>query len=214
MTVKNIPGTSCRGSGPSWALDVAASCSNQLQVAQRQLLVRVCALVQLHVLLVVILPLLSTLACPQDGGPPLWLWWWRIPVHSLALDIQQGVVVHGGVPCEILWIWCECNRHVWSLFVQLMSLGPISTYILVGSNASVFWAFIIIIIIMYLLLDVFRGCLRQVVWVGAAAPWVFLTQNTYSVYSLFPKFLNDNVICTSRSRLQQPIAGSTRAGSG
>ena len=36
---------SCRGSRPSWAL-VGAGCSNQMQVAQGQGLVRVCALVQ------------------------------------------------------------------------------------------------------------------------------------------------------------------------
>ena len=39
---------SCRGSRPSWAL-VGAGCSNQMQVAQGQVLVRVGALVQAEI---------------------------------------------------------------------------------------------------------------------------------------------------------------------
>ena len=46
--------------------------------------------------------------CPKNGGPPLWLGWcW---IHSLALGSPRGPVVHGGVPREILWIWCESKR--------------------------------------------------------------------------------------------------------
>ena len=42
---KNTTSTSCRGSRTSWAL-VGAGCSNQMQVAQGQGLVKVCASVQ------------------------------------------------------------------------------------------------------------------------------------------------------------------------
>ena len=42
---KNTTSASCRGSRPSWAL-VGAGCSNQMQVAQGQGPVRVCALAQ------------------------------------------------------------------------------------------------------------------------------------------------------------------------
>ena len=52
---------------------------------------------------------------PQDGGPPLWLWccW----IHSLALGSSRRSIVHGGVPCAILWIWCESKRQGWYMFV-------------------------------------------------------------------------------------------------
>ena len=42
---------------------------------------------------------------PQNGGPPLWVWWWW--KHSFGLCSPRRPVVHGGVPREILWIWCE-----------------------------------------------------------------------------------------------------------
>ena len=41
LSFKNSPSTTCRGSRPSWAL-VGARCSNRLQVAQGQDLVRDC----------------------------------------------------------------------------------------------------------------------------------------------------------------------------
>ena len=55
--------------------------------------------------------------CPQNGGPPLWLWWWWI--HSITLCSPRGSVVHGGVPCEILWIWRESKGQGWYMFVWL-----------------------------------------------------------------------------------------------
>ena len=55
--------------------------------------------------------------CPQNGGPPLWLWWWRI--HSITLCSPRGSVVYGGVPCEILWIWRESKGQGWYMFVWL-----------------------------------------------------------------------------------------------
>ena len=42
---------------------------------------------------------------PCDQEPPLWVW--RCWMHSIALGSPRGPAVHGGVPCEILWIWCE-----------------------------------------------------------------------------------------------------------
>ena len=49
--------------------------------------------------------------CPQNGGPPLWLWWWRS--HSLAPCSLLWPVVHGEVPREILWIWSEGHWQGW-----------------------------------------------------------------------------------------------------
>ena len=52
--------------------------------------------------------------CPQNGGPPLWLWWWWI--HSLALGSPRGPVLHGGVPREILRIWSESKGQGWPIW--------------------------------------------------------------------------------------------------
>ena len=72
--------------------------------------------------------------CPKDGGPPLWLrWWW---IHSLALGCPRGQAVHGGVPREILWIWCEGSWQGWpTLFAAcLMLLWPLWTHQLHGHS--------------------------------------------------------------------------------
>ena len=45
---RNTSSASCRGSRLSWAL-VGAGCSNQLQVAQGQVLIRACALVRVAI---------------------------------------------------------------------------------------------------------------------------------------------------------------------
>ena len=56
-------------------------------------------------------PCCCSAPCSQDGGPPLWYWWsW---IHSLALGIPFWSFLHGGVPHEILWIWCEGNGQGW-----------------------------------------------------------------------------------------------------
>ena len=59
--------------------------------------------------------------CPKDEGLPLWLrWWW---IYSLALGSPRGPVVHGGVPCEILWIWCKGSWQGWAtLFAAYLML--------------------------------------------------------------------------------------------
>ena len=64
---KNTTSTSCKWSRSSWKL-VGAGCSNQMQVPQRQILVRVSALVQAEIgccillLLVLLLLLVTTIA--------------------------------------------------------------------------------------------------------------------------------------------------------
>ena len=71
---------------------------------------------------------------PQNGGPPLWLCWcW---IHSLALGSPRGQAVHGGVPREILWIWCEGSWQGWpTLFAAcLMLLWPLRTQQLHGHS--------------------------------------------------------------------------------
>ena len=56
-------------------------------------------------------PCCRWIPCPKNGGPPFWLWWcW---IHSLALGSPSRTVVHGGVPREILWIWCEGSWQGW-----------------------------------------------------------------------------------------------------
>ena len=50
--------------------------------------------------------------CPQDGGPPLWLWWWWS--HSLASCSLLWAVVNSGLPHEILWIRCESHWQGWT----------------------------------------------------------------------------------------------------
>ena len=73
--------------------------------------------------------------CPQDGGPSLWLWWWRS--HSLALCSLFWSVVHGGVPREILWIWCEGHWQGWPALLTaclMCVLHPLWTHLLHGHS--------------------------------------------------------------------------------
>ena len=68
--------------------------------------------------------------CFKNGGPPLWFrWCW---IHSLALGSPWGPAVHGGVPREILWIWCEGSWQGWpTLFAAcLIFLRPLWTHLL------------------------------------------------------------------------------------
>ena len=73
-----ITSTSCRGSRPSCAV-VGAGCSNQLQVAQGQGLVRDCALVQAAIgccILLLLVPKMVLTLCN--------LRWWCFSCHQLA----------------------------------------------------------------------------------------------------------------------------------
>ena len=78
----NTTSASCRGSRPSWAL-VGAGCSNQMQVAQGQGLVRDCALVQAAIGCSILLLLVSNKVLTFSN-----LRWWCPEVHNWARCIR------------------------------------------------------------------------------------------------------------------------------
>ena len=79
--------------------------------------------------------------CPQDGGPPLWLWWWW--EHSLAHGSQFWAVVCGEVPREILWIWCDGRWQGWLTLFAACLMHFVTSLATPAAWAQWTWTFVL-----------------------------------------------------------------------